>query len=90
MVLQTAVGGDQEDEYEVQESELEDTALQKYFAKFAAKAPIGKKKNPINKKVKKTPFKQTLVSKNIVMCMQCILDKFDYRLYVRWNYYISC
>ena len=62
MVLQTAVGGEQNDEYEeVQESELEATTPQEYFANFAAKKLTDKKK-PINK-VKK---KQMPVSRNYV------------------------
>ena len=71
MVLQTAVGGDQEDEYEqVQESELEVTTPQEYFVKFAARK-LPKKKGPL-KKVKnnpnvnkKVPPKQTPVSKKL-------------------------
>ena len=79
MVLQTAVGGEQNDEYdEVQESKLEATTPQEYFANFAAKKLTDKKKKPINK-VKKKPYKQTPVSKNYVnTCAASALDKFDY------------
>ena len=76
MVLQTVVGGDQEDEYKkIQEDKLEVTTLQEYFAKFAAKKP-NKKKNKIE--VKKNPLKQMRVSNNYVM--RSVLDKFDYWL----------
>lgn len=80
MVLQTAVGGDQEDEYEkVQESKLEVTTPQEYFARFAAKKLPKNKKGPLNKvknnpnMKKKVPPKRTPVpvSENIVISMHC-------------------
>lgn len=77
MVLQTVVGGDQEDEYKkIQEDpKLEVTTLQEYFAKFAAKKP-NKKKNKTE--VKKNPLEKMRVSNNYVM--RSVLDKFDYWL----------